>query len=59
MIMVAIIGTIDAVRTTDSQVALPVAASTPNAKATGAIALPAMEIDQPAKNHRKEGERSG
>jgi hypothetical protein len=59
MIIVAIIGTMEAVRTADSQAALPVTSKTPKASATGDMALPAMEIDQPAKNHRKAGERSG
>jgi hypothetical protein len=59
MIIVAIIGTIDAARTADSQLALPVTSRTPNASATGAIELPAAEIDQPAKNHRNEDDRSG
>ncbi|GAA3622063.1 hypothetical protein GCM10022419_129680 [Nonomuraea rosea] len=45
--------------TADSQAALLVSSRTPKASATGDMALPAMEIDQPAKNHRKAGERSG
>ncbi|MFC9624194.1 hypothetical protein ACFTXM_30850 [Streptomyces sp. NPDC056930] len=59
MINVAIIGTMEAVMTADSQTALSVTSSTPKASATGDMALPALEIDQPVKNHRKAGERSG
>ncbi|AVZ76156.1 hypothetical protein SLUN_32100 [Streptomyces lunaelactis] len=45
--------------TADSQAALSVTSRTPKARATGAMALPAMEIDWPTRNHRKAAERSG
>lgn len=48
-----------AVMTTDSQVALWVISRTPKASATGDMALPAIVMDQPAKNHRNAGTRSG
>src|SRR5437899_11401527 len=56
---VATIGTRAAVVTADSQVALSVTSRTPKARATGDMALPAMEIDWPPRNHRKAAERSG
>src|SRR3954453_21842834 len=57
--IVATIGTKAAVVTADSQAALSVISKTPKASATGDMKLPAREIERPAKNHRKAGERSG
>src|SRR4051812_30068453 len=57
--MVATRATIAVLMTADTHTALPVSARTPKASATGAMELPAREIDCPAKNHRKAGERSG
>ncbi|HEV7708570.1 MAG TPA: hypothetical protein VGP16_10285 [Asanoa sp.] len=45
--------------TADNQPALSVSSRTPKANATGDMKLPAMEIERPAKNHRKAGDRSG
>src|SRR5687768_12880715 len=57
--IVATIGIKAAVVTADSQAALSVISRTPKASATGDMKLPAMEIERPAKNHRKAGERRG
>src|SRR6266498_6115631 len=57
--IVATIGIKAAVVTADSQAALSVISRTPKARATGDMKLPAMEIERPAKNHRKAGERRG
>ncbi|GAA3290745.1 hypothetical protein GCM10020218_062100 [Dactylosporangium vinaceum] len=55
----AIVAAIAVLVTAATHPALPVRASTPNARATCDMELPASEIVRPVKNHRKGTERSG
>ena len=57
--IVATIGIKAAAVTAESQRALSVISRTPKASATGDMKLPTMEIERPAKSHRKPGEPSG
>src|ERR1700712_5140980 len=57
--IVATMGIRAAAVTADNHAALPVSSRTPKASARGDMKLPAREIERPAKNHRKAGERQG